>query len=119
MNKTSWQRLTLSLIGILVIVLCWRWAVCHLYTLPEAALSPFTSITTNAFYVVAAIVVFMVTGKLVYDWKNQTASVTNVLSEITHATQSTDERIIEQFANQYRDDASYAPIVPDTEEQFR
>ena len=91
-TRTPWQRLTLSLLGILVIVLCWRWAVCHLYTLPEAALAPFCSITTNAFYTVAAIVVFMITGKLVWEWQNRTDQVTNAVSEIQHIKEETIDR---------------------------
>lgn len=68
---------------------------------------------------IGAIVVFMITGRLVYDWKNSTASIANVISEVSHLTESKDERIIEQFANEYRDDPSYAPIKPDVEEKFR
>lgn len=119
MTRTPWQRLALSLIGIIVIVLCWRWAVCHLYTLPEQALAPFTSITTNSFYVIAAIVVFMVTGRLVYDWANRTQAVTSVLSEIRHSKEDVTQKIIEEYANKYRDDPSYSPISDDTEEEFR
>jgi hypothetical protein len=122
-NKTSWQRLTLSLIGILVIVLKWRWSTAHLYTIPEVALAPFASITVNSDYVIAAIVIFMVTGRLVYDWSNKTQAVSEVMSQVSslkeNITETRDERIIQQFANEYRDDPSYAPIKPDVEEPFR
>jgi len=74
MNKKSWQRLTLSLVGLAIIVLTWMQAVAHLYTLPPSALASFTSITINAQYVIGAIVIFLVTGRLVYEWKNSTAS---------------------------------------------
>ena len=71
-TRTPWQRLVLSLVGIAVIGLAWHIAIQHLYTLTnEHALAAFTTITTNAFYVVAAIVIFMVTGRLVYEWKMQ------------------------------------------------
>lgn len=76
----SWQRLTLSLTGVLIISGSWRWAVAHLYTLPVPALAGFVSITTNAFYVIGAIIIFMVTGKLVYEWKMGTQQVQNVVS---------------------------------------
>jgi len=96
MNKLppTWQRLVLSIIGVLVIELSWRWAVCHLYTLPTPALAGFVSITTNAFYVIGAIIIFMVTGKLVYEWKMGTSQVQSVLSE----TQDIKEEIIQRVA---------------------
>lgn len=92
-QRTPWQRMTLSLVGIIIIVLCWRWAVCHLYTLPEAALAGFVSLTTNSFYVIAAIVIFMVTGRLVYEWKNRTEQVANVVSEIQHAKEDITQKM--------------------------
>lgn len=76
----SWQRLTLSLLGVIVISGSWRWAVAHLYTLPTPALAAFVSITTNAFYVIGAIIIFMVTGKLVYEWKMGTSQGQSVAS---------------------------------------
>ena len=83
MNKLppTWQRLVLSVLGVLVIEGSWRWAVCHLYTLPTPALAGFVSITTNAFYVIGAIIIFMVTGKLVYEWKMGTSQTQQVISE--------------------------------------
>lgn len=73
-NKKSWQRLTLSLIGIALIVATWMQAVSHLYKLPTPALASFTTITVNSQYVIAAIVIFMVTGRLIYEWRVGTTS---------------------------------------------
>jgi len=73
-KKKSWQRLTLSLIGLVIIQAIWMQAVSHLYFLPPAALAAFTTITVNSQYVTGAIVIFMVTGRLVYEWRNQTVS---------------------------------------------
>ena len=92
-SRTPWQRLALSLLGIIIIVLCWRWAVCHLYTLPEAALAGFVSLTTNAFYVIGSIVVFMVTGRLIYEWANRTEQVTNSVSEVKREAETLDADI--------------------------
>lgn len=72
--RTPWQRLTLSLVGISILVMLWHWATNHLYSLPVTAISAFTTITINTLYVVGALVIFFVTGKLVYDWKNQTTT---------------------------------------------
>lgn len=80
MKKKSWQRLTLSLVGIVIIAAMWRWGVYHLYHLPEHSIAAFVSLTTNAFYTTSAIVIFMVTGRLIYDWKNTTSSSTIVQS---------------------------------------
>jgi len=72
--------MVLSLAGILLIMGSWRWAVCHLYTLPTPALAGFVSLTANAFYVVGSIVIFMVTGRLVYEWRVGTEQVQQVSS---------------------------------------
>lgn len=72
--RAPWQRLTLSLIGIGLIGLTWHLAIQHLYTLKPEAFASFTTLTVNAQYVIGAIVVFMVTGRLVYEWKMDTAS---------------------------------------------
>lgn len=97
MHKTTWQRLVLSLIGIVTIQISWRWAVAHLYTMPEPAIAGFVSITTNSFYVIGAIVIFMVTGRLVYEWKMGTNQIQNVQSiaetiseKITHNAKEQD-----------------------------
>jgi hypothetical protein len=74
MNRKSFQRFTLSLIGVFVILVTWSFAVGHLYHLPAAALSAFTTITVNAQYTIAAIIIFMVTGRLIYEWRMNTAS---------------------------------------------
>lgn len=69
-----WQRLALSLLGISILVAIWRWATWHLYSLPEHSISAFASLTNNTVYAIAALVIFFVTGRLVYEWKNQTTS---------------------------------------------
>ena len=73
-KRTPWQRLALSLCGIAVIGATWHVAVQHLYSLRPEALAAFTTLTVNSQYVVGAIVIFMVTGRLVYEWKVNTAS---------------------------------------------
>jgi len=102
----TWQRLVLSIIGVLVIEGSWRWAVCHLYTLPTPALAGFVSITTNSFYVIGAIIVFMVTGKLVYEWKMGTSQIQNV--------QSLAENIVESNTTELRRDPKDYLLTHDT-----
>ena len=93
LNKVVSQRLVVSLVGIALIQASWRWAVCHLYSLPHEALAGFVTITTNAMYGTVAIVVFMVTGRMVYDWKMGTSQVQEVVSTITKVKQDISEKI--------------------------
>jgi len=71
----------------------WRWAVEHLYTLPEIALAGFVTITTNTLYVTGAIVIFLVTGRMVYDWKMGTSQVQEVVSSVARVKQDISEKI--------------------------
>ena len=79
--------------GVLIVEASWRWAVGHLYTLPTPALAGFVSLTTNAFYVIGAIVIFMVTGRLVYEWKMGTEQVQQVASQAINEVQDIKENI--------------------------
>jgi hypothetical protein len=81
------QRFLISLIGIILIQISWRWSVAHLYTLPTEAIAGFVSITTNTLYITGAIVIFMVTGRLVYDWKLGTNQVQEVASSVEQLTE--------------------------------
>jgi hypothetical protein len=87
------QRLVVSLIGIALIQASWRWAVEHLYTLPEIAIAGFVTITTNTLYVTGAIVIFLVTGRMVYDWKMGTSQVQEVVSSVARVKQDISEKI--------------------------
>jgi len=82
------QRFLISLIGIILVQISWRWSVAHLYTLPPDALAGFVSITTNTLYITGAIVIFMVTGRLVYDWKMGTSQIQEVASRVEKITES-------------------------------
>jgi hypothetical protein len=88
------QRFLISLIGIILVQISWRWAVAHLYSLPPEALAGFVSITTNTLYITGAIVIFMVTGRLVYDWKMGTSQIQEVVSRADTIKQEITERII-------------------------
>jgi hypothetical protein len=93
LSKVVSQRLIVSLLGIALIQASWRWAVEHLYTLPEVALAGFVTITTNTLYVTGAIVIFLVTGRMVYDWRVGTNQVQEVVSTITKVKQDISERV--------------------------
>jgi hypothetical protein len=86
-TKMVSQRLIVSIIGIALIQASWRWAVEHLYTLPEPAFAGFVTITTNTLYVTGAIVIFLVTGRMVYDWKIRTNQVQEVASSVEQLTE--------------------------------
>jgi acetyl-CoA carboxylase carboxyltransferase component len=87
------QRLVISLFGISIVQLSWRWAAGHFYSLPPEAYAGFVTITTNAMYVTGAIVVFMVTGRMVYDWKVGANQIQEVVSTITKVKQDIFEKI--------------------------
>lgn len=70
----TWQRITVAMLGIGIEVGIWQWATWHLYSLPPDAISSFTTITVNCFYVIASLVIFFVTGKLIYDLKVDTVA---------------------------------------------
>lgn len=91
MNRKSWQRLTLSILGIICAMVVWQISIDRLASVRPDSVSAFTTLTVNTQYVIAAIIIFMVTGRLIYDWKNSTASevVTStekVIQEITDHT---------------------------------
>jgi len=81
-DRTPWQRITLSLLGILICLLEWRWATEHLYSLPATSIAAFTTITVNNLYVIGALVIWFVTGRLVYEWKSNTAN--QLVSEVSN-----------------------------------
>jgi hypothetical protein len=76
------RRLILSLFGIAIVFLMWRWSTNYLYSLPATSIAAYTSITINAQYVVGALVIFFVTGRMVYDWKNTTSSAVDVAGSV-------------------------------------
>ena len=88
------QRFLISLIGIILVQISWRWSVAHLYTLPHDALAGFVSITTNTLYITGAIVIFMVTGRLVYDWKIGTSQIQEVASRVEEIKEEITEKVI-------------------------
>ncbi len=81
MNKKSWHRLVLSLVGIAIVWATWRVAIEELKSFPVQAIAAFTTITTSCLYAVMAIVIFMVTGRMVYEWKMNTAQTISEVGE--------------------------------------
>lgn len=90
-DRFPWQRLSLSLLGIVILVGMWRWATYHLYSLPDHSIAAFTSLTNNTVYAIAALVIFFVTGRLVYEWKNQT--VASVVEQGQHLFEHKEEKL--------------------------
>jgi hypothetical protein len=87
------QRLVISIFGISIVQLSWKWAAEHFYSLPPEAFAGFVTITTNSMYVTGAIVVFMVTGRMVYDWKMGTTQVQEVVSSVAKVREEITQRI--------------------------
>ncbi len=81
----------LSVFGILIIVVMWRWSINHLYTLPQYAIAAFTSLTTSAFYTISVVVVFLVTGLTFFSWSQSSNIQTTVQSLVDHLKGKRDE----------------------------
>jgi len=89
-SHVPWQRLTLSIVGIIIVVAVWQLATWHLYSLPDHSITAFNSMTNNAFYVIGALVIFFVTGRLIYEWKN--ASVSTFSDAAQHISEDIKEK---------------------------
>jgi hypothetical protein len=68
----------------------WAWAVAHIYHLPAEKLSAFVTLSTHAMYTNAIIIVFMITGRLVWEWSNASSAVTTVATTIEKKIAETD-----------------------------
>lgn len=71
-------------------MLIWHIAIERLSGIKPDYIAAFTTLTVNTQYVIGAIIIFMVTGKLVYDWRNETAS--RVLTSTERITQEITDR---------------------------
>lgn len=60
----------------------WRWAVNHLYVLPEHSISAFASLTTALFYTISVIVIFIVTGLTFFSWTASSTIASNVIQQL-------------------------------------
>lgn len=63
-------------------MLIWHLAIYRLTEMKVDYISAFTTLTVNTQYVIGAIIIFMVTGRLVYEWRNNTAS--EVMTSVEH-----------------------------------
>jgi hypothetical protein len=117
-QPVSWQRLTLSLIGIVVLAVFGVFDTWHLYSLPDYTMPAYQSITNNRNYVMGAIVIFMVTGRLIYEWKNSTTSAANSALEIIREKREEridhNEKIVQDFNTGRMKDEDYSEELDET-----
>lgn len=73
-QRFPWTRLILCLLGQAVLYGTFCDAMRHIYALPTEKLTVFCTITVNYFYATSVLVVFAVAGKMVWDWKQTTAT---------------------------------------------
>ena len=94
-QRRTWRRVTLSIFGILIIALQWRWSVNHIYSIAglhsDVAMTAFVAITQSAFYVIGAIVVFLVTGLTFFSWTQSTSLASSLAAQITKSFTETRE----------------------------
>jgi hypothetical protein len=115
------RRLAMTLIGLYILRNSFWGIVTGLdgFTDPQKV-TAYTTMANWYFTAIAALVMGYVGvtswrgGMTVASVMQSTFESVNKKEEI----QST-EKIIQEFANRYKDDPSYAPIKPDTEEAFR
>lgn len=82
----TWRRVSISVFGLIILVIDWRWAVAHLYTLPEHSIAAFSSLTQALFYTVSVIVVFLVTGLTFFSWTASSSIATTIAQQLTGTT---------------------------------
>ena len=87
--KGPWRRVLISIFGVIILLISWRWAVNHLYTLPEHSISSFTSITTSLFYTISVVVVFLVTGLTFFSWTQSSSVAANIAEQINKTVSET------------------------------
>lgn len=77
-----WQRLSLAVLGIVIIFAVWRLAVFHLYTLPPTSITVFGAITQSLMWVVGLLCAWFVTNQLI-----GTYNMTSAASMVQQAQQ--------------------------------
>lgn len=92
----------------------------------SASISSLTTVAIAASTTIAALVIWFVTGNVLalqsmFKWSSAANTIGTTTSNVDQVFEHKDEiqRTIQQFADRYKDDPSYAPIKPDTEEAFR
>lgn len=88
----TWRRVAISVFGLVILVINWRWAVAHLYTLPERSIAAFASLTQALFYTVSVIVVFLVTGLTFFSWTASSSIATTIAQQLTGTTTKTETK---------------------------
>lgn len=88
----TWRRVSISVLGLIILVIDWRWAVAHLYTLPEHSIAAFASLTQALFYTVSVITVFLVTGLTFFSWTASSSIATTIAQQLRGTTTTTKKK---------------------------
>jgi len=116
------RKFVMTVFGLLTLWLVYWQQVDYLYSFigqPPEIVAAYVSITRDFMLAFTAAVLGYLGVNGVVSWRHNTESVLSQVAS-THTEKREDvQKIIHQYAEKYKDDPSYAPIKPDTEEEFR
>lgn len=96
----------------------------------SASISSLTTVSISASATIAALVIWFVTGNVMalrsmFKWTSSAqvvgSAAAQAISDVKQSVSRSEEiqKITQTYAERHKDDPSYAPIKPDTEEAFR
>ena len=87
----------------------------HLYALPTEKCGFLINVSIAVF----GVLICAAGAYMGFSTKYDAGSVVNALNQVRTSREDRTEQIVEEYANKFRDDPSYAPITEDIEEDFR
>jgi hypothetical protein len=109
MNHMASKKFAMTMVAVAIIAFMYFASVLFLFLLPG---DPFVSALVNMYkdmiVAVASIVATLVGIQGLVDWKHDSDSKVSLSSE--YIKEEVDQKIIEQYAEKYKDDPSYAPL---------
>jgi hypothetical protein len=117
MNHMASKKFAMTMVAVAIIAFMYFTSVLFLFFLPG---DPFVSALVNMYkdmiVAVASIVATLVGIQGLVDWKHNSDSKVSLSSETIK--EEVDQKIVEQYAQKYKDDPSYAPLMWIEERSF-
>jgi hypothetical protein len=109
MNHMASKKFAMTMVAVAIIAFMYFASVLFLFLLPG---DPFVSALVNMYkdmiVAVASIVATLVGIQGLVDWRHNSDSKVSLSSE--YIKEEVDQKIVEQYAEKYKDDPSYAPL---------
>lgn len=109
------RKLWMFLVTVAILWFGLERVIYHIYSLPTDKCGFLVSISIAVFSVLGC----AAGAYMGFSTKYDATSVVQAISQTRTSKEDSTEQIIEEYANKYRDDPSYAPINEDGEEEFR